>query len=121
MLLTDSSARGSSALTALLLLGAVALRVPELPALLDRRADDVAHGRDPVGHDAPLLAVPLLDEDRAVALVVLARDLDRVREALHAELVEPLLGEIQVLEAAADLLAGGRLVAVLPHRRADRL
>src|SRR5260370_11309610 len=126
MLLTDSSARGSSALTALLLLGAVALRVPELPALLDRRrldhrADDVPHGRDPVGHDAPLLAVPLLDEDRAVALVVLARDLDRVREALHAELVEPLLGEIQVLEAPADLLAGERLVAVLPHRRADRL
>ena len=62
---------------ALLLLRAVALRVVELLALFDRgrldlRADDVAHGLHPVGDDVPLLAVPLLDEHGAVALVVLA-------------------------------------------------
>src|SRR5437867_1935127 len=110
----------------LLLLGAVAHGVAELLPLLDGRgldlrADDVAHGRDPVRHDGPFLAVPLLDEHRPIALVILAGDLDRVREALHAQLLEPLLGEIEVLHAPADLLAGERLVAVFRHRGADRL
>src|SRR5438876_4568145 len=95
----------------LLLLRTVALRVVELLALVagggfDLRADDVAHRLDPVRHDVPLLAVPLLDQHGAVALVVLARDLHGMREALHAELVEGGLGEVQVLEAPAHLLAG---------------
>src|SRR5882762_1771148 len=126
MLLTDSSGRVSpAALTPLLLLRAVALRVPELLALLDRRRldlrpDDFAHGRDPVRDEGPPLAVPLLDEDRAVPLVVLAGDLDRVHEALHPELVQTRLGEVEVLEAPADLLTRERLVAVLGHRGADR-
>src|SRR5947209_10633705 len=110
----------------LLLLGTVAHGVAELLPLLDGRgldlrADDVAHGRDPVRHDGPFLAVPLLDEHRPIALVILAGDLDRVREALHAQLLEPLLGEVEVLHAPADLLAGERLVAVFRHRGADRL
>src|SRR6185503_11322289 len=46
--------------------------------LFDHRADHVAHRRDPVGDDLPGLAVPLLDQDRAVALVIGAGDLDRV-------------------------------------------
>src|SRR5258705_5699765 len=127
MLLTARSGRGVSLATAcLLLLRAVAHRVAELLALLDRRRldlrpDDVAHRRDPVGDDGPLLAVPLLDQDGTAPLVVLAGDLDRVREALHADLVEPLLGQVEVLEAPADLLARERLVAVLRHRRSDRL
>src|SRR2546421_11384026 len=127
MLLTARSGRGpSAALTPLLLLRAVALRVPELLALLDRRgldlrADDLTHGRDPVRDEGPLRAVPLLDEDRAVPLVDLAGDLDRVHEALHPELFQAWLGEIEVLEAPADLLAGERLVAVLDHRGANRL
>src|SRR5881396_4143900 len=109
----------------LLLLGAVALRVAGLLALLDGRrldlrADDVAHRRNPVGHDGPFLAVPLLDEHGPVALVVLAGHLDRMREAFHAHLFEPRLGEVQVLHAPADLLAGERLVAVSRHRGADR-
>src|SRR5262245_26706304 len=124
-LVTASSGRGRS-LTApfdvpvLLLLRAVALSVAELLALLDRGRLELgphhlAHGRDPVGDDVPLLAVPLLDEHGTVALVVLAGHLDRVREALHAELIEPRLREVQVLEAPAHLLAGERLVAVLGH------
>src|ERR1051325_11503991 len=80
-------------IAALLLLRAVALRVVELLALfgrrrLDLRPHDVAHRLDPVGDDVPLLAVPLLDQHGAVAFVVLAADLDRMREALHSELVE---------------------------------
>src|SRR5713226_4488180 len=102
---------------------AVALRVVELLALLDGgrldlRAHHVTHGLDPLGDDLPLLAVPLLDEHGAVALVVLAGDLDRPREALHAELVEPLLGQVEVLEPPPDLLAREHLVAVLAHRGA---
>src|SRR6266545_5437453 len=124
MLLTESSAEVAAllgpgavagaplgaAIGALLVLRAIAHRVAALLALfnggrLDLRANDVAHRLHPVGHDAPLLAVPLLDEDGAVALVVLAAHLDRVREALHAELLELRLGEVQVLEAPAHLLA----------------
>src|SRR6266568_1599708 len=112
--------------TALLLLRAVALGVVELLAFhdglcLDLRPDDVAHRRDPPRHDLPLLAVPLLDQQGSAALVVLAGDLDRVREALHAELVEPLLRQVEVLESPPDLLARQHLVAVLAHRRTDRL
>src|SRR5438477_10691816 len=122
MLLTARSGRGpSAALTPLLLLRAVALRVPELLALLDRRrldlrADDHTHGRDPVRNEGPLRAVPLLDEDRAVHLVVLAGDLDWVREALHPELAQARLGEVDDLEAPADLHSRWRQVAVLGHR-----
>src|SRR5882672_5302835 len=128
MLLTASSGRDASLATGppLLLLRAVAHRVAELLALLDGRRlelrpDHVAHRRDPVGDDVPLLAVPLLDEHGPVALVVLAGDLDRMREVLHADLLEPLLGQVEVLEAPAHLLAGERLVTELRHRRADRL
>src|SRR5439155_10240291 len=126
MLLTARSGRGVSPGTPLLFLRAVAHRVAELLRLLDGgpldlRPDDVAHRSDPVGDDVPLLAVPLLDQHGPAALVVLAGDLDRMREALHAELLEPLLGQVEVLEAPAHLLAGERLVAELRHRGADRL
>src|SRR2546430_16503187 len=126
MLLTASSGRVAPfrTLTSLLLLAAVALRVPELLALfdggrLDLRAHDVLHGLDPVRDDVPLLAVPLLDEDGAAALVILARDLDRVGEALHPDLFEALLGQVQVLEAPAHLLGRGRLPPGALHRGAD--
>src|SRR3989442_945211 len=132
MLLTASSGGGVS-LTApyppaapLLLFRAVALRVVELLALvdgglLDLWAGDVAHRLDQTHPPLPLLAVPLLDEHGAVALVILAGHLDRPREALHPELVEPLLRQVEVLEPPADLLAREHLVAVLAHRGADRL
>src|SRR2546430_17587087 len=118
MLLTDRIGRDIPfpALTSLLLLAAVPVRVAQRRGLvgggrLDLRADDVLHGLDPVRDDVPLLAVPLLDQDRAAALVVLARDLDRVREALHPDLLEALLGQVQVLEAPAHLL-GRRCLAL---------
>src|SRR5262252_4751974 len=114
------------ALTPSLLLGAVPHRVaPTLAFLGCRRVDlgpdDVTHRLDPVRYDVPLLAVPLLDQDGPAALVILAADLHGVREALHAELVHRRIGEVEVFEAPADLLAGQRLVAELPHRGADRL
>src|SRR2546423_3153536 len=128
MLLTASSGRAAPfrTLTPLLLLAAVALRVPELLALfdggrLDLGAHDVLHGLNPVRDDVPLLAVPLLDEERAAALVVLARDLDRVGEALHADLFEALLGQVQVLESPAHLLGGRCLALGALHRGADGL
>src|SRR5581483_11441616 len=108
------------------LLGAVAHLVAELLPLLaggrlELRADDVAHRLDPVGDQAPPVPVPLLDDRHAVRIVVVAGDLERPHHALHPELLEPLVGEIQVLEAPADLLGRQRLVAVLRHRGADRL
>src|SRR5687768_846272 len=107
MLLTDNRAPPTTELSALLFLRAVARRVSELLALFHRgrlelRPDDLAHRRDPVRHDRPLLAVPLLEQHGAVPLVVLARYLHRVREALHAELFQPLVGEVQVLEAPPE-------------------
>src|SRR5262245_18187861 len=94
---------------------AVAHSVPELPAVLgcDRLelgADDVAHDRDPTGDRGPAAAIPLLEHDGPGALVVFAGDRDRMDEAPHAELVDPLLGEAQVLEPPAHLLASDGLV-----------
>src|SRR5262245_46781250 len=128
MLLTTSSGRAAPfpALTPLLFLAAVALRVLELLALvhrgrLDLRAHDVLHRLDPVRDDVPLLAVPLLDEDGPASLVVLARDLDRVGEALHPDLLQPLLREVEVLEAPAHLLGRRGLSLCALHRRANSL
>src|SRR5256712_10054029 len=128
MLLTARSGRGVASPNALtsLPLRAVAPRVADLLALitvcrLDLRPDDVAHRREPVRDAVPLLAVPLMDEHGAAPLVILARHLPRLREALHADLVEALVGEVEVLEAPADLFAGERFVAELRHRGADGL
>src|SRR5438105_15956754 len=116
MLLTASSGRAAPfrTLTSLLLLAAVALRVPELLALfdggrLDLRAHDVLHGLDQVRADVPLLPVPLLDEDGGAALMILVRRLVRVGEARHPGLLEARLGQVPVLEAPAHLLGRGRL------------
>src|SRR5262245_22266961 len=70
----------------LLLLGAIAGGVAELLSLVHRRRlelrpDHLADHWNPVGHERPLLAVPLLEHDGAGALVVFAGDLDRVGEA----------------------------------------
>src|SRR5262249_29184661 len=127
-LLTASSVRALSVTRCPLsvLLGAVAHGVAELLAFLhsrrlDLRPHHVAHRLDPLRDDRPFLAVPLLNEERAVALVVVARHLDRVREALQAELIESLLRQVEVLEAPSHLLAGGRSVAELGHGRPDGL
>src|SRR5262245_51117724 len=93
MLLTVRSGAPGSATGRLLLLGAVPHGVAELLALFHRRrldlgANDVAHGRDPLGDHLPLLAVPLLDEDEPAPLVVLAGHLHGMGEALHPEVVQ---------------------------------
>src|ERR687897_80744 len=120
MLFTASSGRGVPlpALTALLFLRAIALCVAELLALFrrgrfDLRPHDVAHGRDEIRDDVPLLAIPLLDEHGAVALVILARHLHGMREPLHPDLLESLVGQIQIFQAPAHLFAGGGTLAVL--------
>ena len=56
-----------------------------------------------------LLAVPLQELDRAAALVVQARHLERLHQAGRAELLQALVVDVQVLEAPAHLLAGHRL------------
>src|SRR5215470_9072309 len=116
MLLTTSSGRAAPfpPLTPLLLLAAIALRVAELLSLLDGgrfdlRAHDVLHRLHPVRDDVPLLTVPLLHEDGAGALVVLARHVDGMRELRHPQLLEPLVGEVEVLEAPANLLGARHL------------
>src|SRR5215475_7975632 len=125
MLFTDRRAWPATAPgPALLLLRAIARGVAELLALLDGgrldlRAHHLAHRRYPLGDDRPLLAVPLLEQHGAVALVVLARHLDGMGQALHPELLEALVGQVQVLEPPAELLAGRRLVAELRHGRAN--
>src|SRR6185437_8063795 len=86
---------------------------------LDHRAEDLHVGLvAAVRHDVPLLAVPGLDHRGVRALVVLARRLDRLHEAGHAELLDHVGRDRQVLEAPADLLAGERLLAELLLRLA---
>src|SRR2546428_12521554 len=123
MLLTDRSGLGAALATvaSLFLLRAVAHRVTELLGLVDGRRFELrpyhlANRLDPVGDDVPFLAVPLLDERLPVPLVVLAGPPQRAHHALHPQLFQPLLGDVEVLEAPAHLLAGERLVAVLRHR-----
>src|SRR5437667_3925483 len=94
MLLTERkglpSARGAAVR---LLLRAVARRDPLLlrvggRGFLDHRAHDRLVGLDPVADQLPLLAVPLLELDRAAPLVVRAGDLDRLQEVVGAELLQ---------------------------------
>ena len=89
--------------------------------LLDHRAHDIADRLNPVADEVPLLAVPLLEEHRSIAFVVLAGDLDGQDEAAESELREALLGHIEVLEAPAYLRAGHPPVAVLGLGGPDRL
>src|SRR6476660_129717 len=73
---------------------------------LDHRAHDRLIGRAPVADELPLLPVPLLELDRAAALVIHARNLERLEETEGAELLQALLVDVQVLQAPPHLLAG---------------
>src|SRR5688572_12636712 len=89
---------------------------------LDHRTHDRLVGRDPVADHVPALAVPLHELDAPAALVVHARDLERRHEAHRAELLQALLGDVEVLDPPAHLLAGDRLaLAEALLRGADRL
>src|SRR5215472_8977825 len=54
---------------------------------------------DPVGNEMPVLAVPLLDADAAVAFVVRAREPDRHNQPRGAELRDALRRDVEVLVA----------------------
>src|SRR5205823_2928243 len=73
--------------------------------ILDHRVEDRQIGLVVAGDGLPLLAVPLLDAGLVRALVILARELDRLHHAFEAQLLDALCGEAEVLEAPADLLA----------------
>ena len=90
-------------------------------AVFDHRLTSLLVRLDPVGDEVPLLAVPLLDARPAEPSWSAQDTLIGAHQAVEAELLEPLVVEVQVLEAPAHLLAGHRLVAELALRGADRL
>src|SRR5215471_19524578 len=90
--------------------------------LLDHRPHDRLVGGDPVADRVPFAAVPLQELHRAAALVVEARDPERLHQSGRTELLQALVVDVQVLERPAHLLAGDRLaLAEFRLRVADRL
>src|SRR6516165_956579 len=83
--------------------------------------EHVAVRLDPVGNELPVLAVPLLDADTAVAFVVRAGELDRHHQPIGAQLGNALPRDVEVLVAPLHLLAFERLLAELALRGTDRL
>src|ERR1700734_1082795 len=73
--------------------------------LLDDRTQQRPIGSDPVGHDLPLRAVPLLEGHAAVALMVVPCDIDRMEQVLGAELGDTALIEAQMFESPAYFVA----------------
>src|SRR5690242_21961812 len=136
MLLTDSASRCAASALAdieaiatigrLHFLAAIARRDLLLGRVLHRALlDHLAHERAVAGHERRELmearAVPLLELDHARALVVAAARLDRREQAGRAELLQPRVGEVQVLESPAHLLGGHHLaLAVLVLRQIGR-
>src|SRR5258708_20708294 len=78
---------------------------------LDDRAQQCAIRLNPAANDLPLLAVPLLEAYGAAALVIGARQFQRLNEAVRAQLLQTRVVEIQVLKTPADLFARKRVVA----------
>src|SRR5882724_10322780 len=67
--------------------------------LIDQRQQEIPVRRDPVADDVPLRAVPLDDPRRTAAFMILDRQLQRLHQPQHAELREPLVVDVQMLEA----------------------
>src|SRR5215813_236650 len=122
----------ASAVRSLLKSGSVFLRaVARLDVLFlrvlarvffDLRAHELAVGLHPVADDLPFLSVPLLELHQARAFMVHARDLERRHKPERAEFLQPLLVDVQVLDAPAHLFAGDRLaLAEARLGNADRL
>src|SRR4029453_9523140 len=76
---------------------------------LHHGSHDAAVGLDPVGNRDPLRAVPLQEFDGAAAFVIRAGAPDRGHEPEGADLLQPLLVDVQILEAPLHLFAGDRL------------
>src|SRR5579883_981619 len=81
--------------------------------LLDDGAQELAIGLDPVAYPPELRAVPLHEAHGAAAFVVGARELDGLKQAHRAELLQAAFVDVDVLETPADLLTGQRLIAEL--------
>src|SRR5258708_3693505 len=124
---SDGRVRGTFRLLRLgRLLGTVARRDALFLGIFERRflvhvLQHLAVGLDPVGDEFPVLAVPLLDADVALALVVGAGEPDRHDEPLGAERGDALRRDVEVLVAPLYLLALQGLLAELLLRGADRL
>src|SRR5262249_30537823 len=123
MLLTERrglTAPASSLLAAVTRSDSLLLRVGGR-GLLDQRADHGLVRWDPVGDQLPLLPVPLLELHRAAPLVVHAGGLERLEEVVRAQVPDPFLVEVQILQSPADFLPGQRPLSELGLRGADRL
>src|SRR5688572_16273278 len=81
--------------------------------LLDHGIKDRTVSLVVVGDDLPRLAVPLMHAGFVGALMVLARQLDRLQHAFEAELLDAICRKIEVFKTPADLLARHRLIAEL--------
>src|SRR3954453_627535 len=89
--------------------------------LLDHRTQQLLIRGQPVADKGPLLAVPLLNPHLGSALMVEAGQLERRDQTFEANLLDPLLIKIQILEAPTDLFAGQGLFAELSLRGPDPL
>src|SRR5215472_9057953 len=109
----------------LFLLGAVARRDALLLGVGERRllvhfGQHAAVRLDPVGDEVPMLAVPLLDADLAIAFVIGAGQLDRHHQPVGAELGYALRRDVEVLVAPLYVFAFERLLTELGLRGTDR-
>src|SRR5262245_21819192 len=77
-----------------------------LGRFLHHRPHDIAHRLDPVGDEFPLFAVPLLEDNGAVTLVIAAGHLDRLHHLAEAELLQAVCAEVEVLHTLPHLLTG---------------
>src|SRR5262245_1842313 len=118
---------GASGLSRSEFLPAIARRDLLLRGVLARGLlDHLAHHLAIAGHERrdllETVAGPLLELDHAGAFVVGAAGLDRREQSARADLLDPRLGEVQVLEAPAQLLGRHHLsLAELRLRDAKRL
>src|ERR1039457_926147 len=87
---------------------------------IEQRSHLFLHRRDPVGHLAPLGAVPLHHVSRLMAVVIGAGHGERRAELGQAKLLPARRGDVHRLESAPHILAGHDFLAGELLRVADR-
>src|SRR5215469_10003136 len=75
---------------------------------------------DPVGYKLPVLPIPLLDANLAVALVVVAGERNRHHQPIGTQSSYARRGDVEVLIPPLHLFAFERLLAELALRGSDR-
>src|SRR2546423_13385697 len=73
--------------------------------LEDQREQQVAIGLDPVADSVPLLAIPLDNLRRTATLVVAHRQFQRLHKAVDAQLLEPRVVDVEMLETPLAFFA----------------